>query len=61
MSQRENYLNRRLGKIITADGFFLKGASKSGKITMFRPALSNWRACENDSATTAARFGSSLA
>ena len=64
MNKQVNELNQRLGELISADGCFLTGTSKNGRSTMFRPAFSNWRTCENDVKTfaiAAVELGGNLA
>ena len=43
-----NDLNERLGEAVIDDGRFLVGTSRIGKITIFRPAFSNWRTRRED-------------
>jgi glutamate/tyrosine decarboxylase-like PLP-dependent enzyme len=43
-----NVLNERLGEAVIADGRFLVGTSRMGKLTIFRPAFSNWRTRKED-------------
>ena len=48
MNKQVNELNQRLGELISADGCFLTGTSKTVSSTMSRSAFSNRRASEND-------------